>query len=72
MNNGWVVPAESELELDDYFALNELKEFIDQVSSFPGLYENQIDSITDVLNNCIDEDEDIVLQCIVNNIVDQV
>lgn len=60
-----------EVELDDYFALSELKEFIDQVSSMPHLYDEQIDNLADVLNNCIDEDEDIVLQCIVNNIVDQ-
>ena len=57
--------------MDDYFALSELKEFIDQVSSMPHLYDEQIENLTDVLNNCIDEDEDIVLQCIVNNIVDQ-
>lgn len=62
---------DGEVELDDYFALSELKEFIDQVSSMPHLYDSNIDNLTDVLNSCIDEDEDIVLQCIVNNIVDQ-
>jgi len=62
---------EGEVELDDYFALAELKEFIDQVSSMPHLYDEYIHNLTDVLNSCIDEDEDIVLQCVVNNIVDQ-
>lgn len=61
-----------ESDLDDYFALNELKEFIDQVSSTPGAYDSYIDNVTEVLNNCIDEDEDVILQCIVNLIVDQV
>ena len=62
---------DAEVELDDYFALSELKEFIDQVSSMPHLYDANVDNLTEVLNSCIDEDEDIVLQCIVNNIVDQ-
>lgn len=61
-----------ESDLDDYFALSELKEFIDQVSSTPGAYDNYIQNVTEVLNNCIDEDEDVILQCIVNLIADQV
>ena len=61
-----------ESDFDDYFALSELKEFIDQVSSTPGAYDSYIHNVTEVLNNCIDEDEDVILQCIVNLIVDQV
>ena len=74
---GWLPAPESEVrdepepELDDYFALSELKDFIDTVSSTPHMYDVQIDNFTDMLNTCIDEDEEIVLQCIANTIVDQ-
>lgn len=73
--SGWPGVTETDVrdepELDDYFALSELKDFIDQVSSTPHLYDAYIDNFTEMLNTCIDEDEEIVLQCIANTIVDQ-
>ena len=71
--SGWPPGSEADLELDDFFALSELKNFIDQVSSTPHLYDVHIDTFTDMLNSCIDDDDDeeIVLQCIANTIVDQ-
>lgn len=71
-NQNDIFNNDPESDFDDYFALNELKEFIDQVSSTPGAYDSYIHNVTEVLNNCIDEDEDTILQCIVNLIVDQV
>lgn len=71
----WMKAVESfpdELEPDDYLALSELKEVIDNISSTPSNYEGLVVHITEILNNCVDEDEDIVLQCVVNTIVDQV
>lgn len=73
--SGWPPVAETDVredpEMDDYFALSELKDFIDQVSSTPHLYDAYIDNFTEMLNTCIDEDEEIVLHCIANTIVDQ-
>jgi hypothetical protein len=62
---------ESDLEPDDYVALNELKEFIDTISSQPGRYDSLVGHVTDVLNNWMEEDEEIILLCVVNTIVDQ-
>ncbi|RWS31312.1 Polyadenylate-binding protein-interacting protein 1-like protein [Leptotrombidium deliense] len=58
-------------EPDDFVALNELKEFIDLISSQPAQYETQLPFLTDVLNNWIEEDEEIIMLCVVNTIVDQ-
>lgn len=67
----WPDPDIGDLESDDFLALAELKEFIDQVSSTPHLYDVYIENLTELLNSGLDEDEDVVLQCITNTIVDQ-
>lgn len=69
LNNG--PPNEDDSEADDYVALNELKDFIDTISSNPAEYDHLLPYITDVLNNYVSEDPDIILECVVNNIVDQ-
>lgn len=60
------------LETDDFVALNELKDFIDSISSQPAKYETHLPYITDVLNSWMDEDVDYIMECTVNTIVDQV
>ncbi|KAI1306519.1 Polyadenylate-binding protein-interacting protein 1 [Halotydeus destructor] len=77
--NGWAAAEASanefldnvDVESDDYMALGELKEVIDNISQEPAAYETLIEHVTNVLNSCVDEDEDIVLSCVVNNVVDQ-
>ena len=59
------------LKEDDYYALNELKNFIENISKNPALYEANVQLETDVLNNWIVEDPDIIMECVVNNIMDQ-
>lgn len=60
------------LKEDDYYALNELNNFIENISKNPALYEANVQLETDVLNNWILEDPDIIMECVVNNIMDQV
>lgn len=59
------------LKEDDYYALNELNNFIENISKNPALYEANVQLETDVLNNWIVEDPDIIMECVVNNIMDQ-
>lgn len=59
------------LKEDDYYALNELNNFIENISKNPALYEANVQLETDVLNNWIVEDPDIIIECVVNNIMDQ-
>jgi hypothetical protein len=69
--NGPPPSSEEDSEGDDYVALNELKDFIDTISSNPAEYDHLLPYITDVLNNYVSEDPDIILECVVNNVVDQ-
>lgn len=60
------------LKEDDYYALNELNNFIESISKNPALYESNVQLETEILNNWIQEDPDIIIECVVNNIMDQV
>lgn len=59
------------LKEDDYYALNELNNFIENISKNPALYEANVQMETDVLNNWILEEPDMIMECVVNNIMDQ-
>lgn len=70
-NEEKIVDLSNELKEDDYYALNELNNFIESISKNPALYDANVHIETEILNNWIQEDPDIIIECVVNNIMDQ-